>query len=149
MTPPPTTTKTLHASETLDRHRMLLAVVGSIAFFAWQAGDALRLGTGRRLPWLPLVVAAGALVWSWLFVRWMVVVRRYQRTAPAAVLAVDDERVESARLHAFQAALLGVCFVQVPFFWLDVPAPALARLSLGTGVAVAGLVFAWRDREAA
>jgi len=97
---------------------------------------------GAWHPWLEMAYLAGFIVWVSGFVL-LLVGRRVLRRTPAIL---GDERTSLLFLRAHQVSLIVVLCAQVPFFFFDVPARALAQLTVTTAVVALFSSYAWLDR---
>ena len=94
--------------------------------------------------WLELTYLTTLLVWVTAFVLALVARSRLRRAAGRPILG--DERTAAVFLRAHQVAMVIVLVMQVPFFVVPIPAPALAQLTVTTAVVALFAVYAWLDR---
>ncbi len=101
-----------------------------------QGGDWVR--------WIELIYVVTLIVWVIGFALALGAWKHLRRTSRRAT--VGDERTNLLLLRAHQQALVVVLLAQIPFFFLEVPAHALAQLTVTTAVVSLFGSYVWLDR---
>jgi hypothetical protein len=142
----------MSATEILDRSRRRMLVAALVGFGLWQSSSIAEslLGSTRvpralHVGLLAISVGAGALwtVQVIQMVRWIRRVRADQESAAA----LNDERVEQARLRAFSLAFFAVMGVQAILIIASIPAVVAAQLTILVGFSSAIVGFLIFERE--
>ena len=100
--------------------------------------------SNRRPRWLELTYLITLFVWVTAFVLAKVARLRLRKAEGRPILG--DERTAAMFMRAHQVALLVVLLIQVPFFVVPIPTPALAQLTVTTAIVVLFATYAWLDR---